>query len=309
MKTQYKNISFYTCKHIPKIQNIKNYTTYLGSSETIRETSFNFIDYKQFKVSHKKTIDKPFLEWFIGFSEGNASFIVSKNRLFFIINSNQKDIKILYSIRKNLGFGKVSTYNGYGRYIVADRENIDRLICIFNGNLLFKKTNNCFQKWLQVRNSYALLKILYKSPTLLPDIDFDKSSWLTGFIDAQAYFSAYRKNDKTSRVGFRVYLRFSFIIDEKNEKPLLEKIQSFFTCGYIEKTKTQPPSDDMYRVVFYGSASILKCIAYLQKYPLKTKKKVCYTRFCSIFNKLQDIKASCNTEKSINRLKRLIEKL
>jgi hypothetical protein len=48
----------------------------IGSSETIRKTTFNFSAYKEVLVSHKKTIDKHFLEWLIGFSEGDGSFIV-----------------------------------------------------------------------------------------------------------------------------------------------------------------------------------------------------------------------------------------
>lgn len=53
---------------------------------------------------------------------------VSIPRLFFIIN--QKEEKILYNTRSCLGFGKVSKYGEYSRFIVADKSNIDRLISI-----------------------------------------------------------------------------------------------------------------------------------------------------------------------------------
>ena len=129
----------------------------IGSSETIRKTTFNFFNYTQNIVSHHIKINKDFLEWFIGFAEGDGSFIVSNNRLFFIIN--QKQQKILYIIKKNLGFGKVSTYKTYSRYIVADKENIDKLIFIFNGNLVLNKTNTRFLSWLHVRNIYSKDKI------------------------------------------------------------------------------------------------------------------------------------------------------
>lgn len=281
---------------------LKSDVTYLGSSETIRETSFNFIEYNESKVLHKKKINNTFLEWFIGFSEGDGSFIESNNRLFFIIN--QKEIKILYYIRKNLGFGKVSMYDGYGRYIVADRKNIDRLIYIFNGNLLLNKTNNRFQNWLNIRNTYSSTKITYKGSKPLQSIDFNESSWLTGFIDAEGCYSASRKNDKRYKVGFKVCLRF--IIDQKDEKELLEKIQSFFGFGYIEKRNTV---EGMYRVVFSGRKSILKCISYLQKYPLQSIKKVSYLRFVSIYNILINNKLSSLTKKALKRLERLIKNL
>ena len=57
----------------------------IGSSETIRKTTFNFYAYQRNLVSHKKKINVAFLEWFIGFVEGDGSFIVSNTRLFFIM--------------------------------------------------------------------------------------------------------------------------------------------------------------------------------------------------------------------------------
>ena len=60
-----------------------------GSSETIRETTFDFSKYKEKSVTHKKNIDPSFLEWFIGFFEGDGSFIVSKSPLFFIISQKE----------------------------------------------------------------------------------------------------------------------------------------------------------------------------------------------------------------------------
>ena len=54
---------------------------------------------------------------------------------------------------KNLGFGKVSTYKEFSRFIVADRKHIDILILLFNGNLVLNKTNARFESWLQARNT------------------------------------------------------------------------------------------------------------------------------------------------------------
>lgn len=101
----------------------------IGSSETTREAplnkNFNFDYYfNNFKPKHIKPNDYLFLEWFIGFSEGDGSFTISNKRCYFSIN--QKDIKILYKIKKNLGFGQVFKYTQnnktYGRYIVQDFE-------------------------------------------------------------------------------------------------------------------------------------------------------------------------------------------
>ena len=93
----------------------------IGSSETIRKTTFNLYTYKGKLVNHKKRVNQDFLQWFIGFIEGDGSFIVSKNRLSFIIN--QKEERILYHIKTYLGVGKVSIYKTYSRFTVADKQN------------------------------------------------------------------------------------------------------------------------------------------------------------------------------------------
>ena len=80
------------------------------------------------------------LIWFIGFAEGDGSWIVStsgkkstKKRSYFLIN--QKDPKVLFKIRRILGFGLVKNYNssgslgnkGYHRFIVADKNGTEKL--------------------------------------------------------------------------------------------------------------------------------------------------------------------------------------
>ena len=203
----------------------------IGSSETIRKTTFNFYSYKENLVSHKKKINLTFLQWFIGFTEGDGSFIVSNARLFFIIN--QKEEKILHFIRTNLGFGKVSTYKNYSRFIVADKTNIDKLIFIFNGNLVLNKTNARFVCWLNARNVYSTEKLDYLNK--IQFLNLNDNAWLSGFIDAEGCFNVVRSQDSRYTLGFRVRLRF--ILDKKNEICILNKLKFFLTSGVITKRK------------------------------------------------------------------------
>ncbi len=255
----------------------------IGSSETIRKTTFNFYDYKKNMVSHKKAIKKHFLEWFIGFSEGNGSFIVSNNRLFFIIN--QKQQKILHIIRCNLGFGKVSTYNTYSRFIVADKTNIERLIFLFNGNLLLNKTNNCFNLWLNARNCYSEheIKCLNKNKNFEKitvkflenkQFCFENNAWLSGFIDAEGCFNAIKISDKKYFLPYTVRLRF--IIDQKSEEWLFYKLKQFLHSGVISSRKKV---QHMFRFTSTSISSHEKLIQYLNNYPLRTFKKVSFVRF------------------------------
>lgn len=79
------------------------------SSETISEKTFDFTLFNKY---HKR-IDNNWLEWFIGFTEGDGAILESK--VIFYNNS-----KVLYHIKDILGFGNVTVNKvlGFGRFIV-----------------------------------------------------------------------------------------------------------------------------------------------------------------------------------------------
>ena len=63
----------------------------------------------------------------------------------FIIT--QKDPKVLYYVKKNLGYGKVYLCGDkYYRYVVSNREGIARLIKTFSGRLRLNKTNERYAR-------------------------------------------------------------------------------------------------------------------------------------------------------------------
>jgi len=53
--------------------------------------------------------DKDWLEWFVGFCEGDGSFFVTKKGLHFSIA--QDELYILNHIKDTLGFGKISKFS------------------------------------------------------------------------------------------------------------------------------------------------------------------------------------------------------
>jgi hypothetical protein len=87
----------------------------VGSSETTCETLRN-------NDSDSLNLNSTFKYWFIGFTEGDGSFIVNKNGyLEFKVTQSSIDAQILFYIKKELGFGSVrasargargSTYEG-----------------------------------------------------------------------------------------------------------------------------------------------------------------------------------------------------
>ena len=54
------------------------YYTDKSSSETTRETSFNFETYRKLSGNDDEKISDDWLAWFIGFSEGDGAFLVNK---------------------------------------------------------------------------------------------------------------------------------------------------------------------------------------------------------------------------------------
>jgi hypothetical protein len=163
--------------------NLTSYTQSAGnqkeSSETSCKGSFDLSSFWK----HHKYIDPGWLQWFIGFTEGDGAILESKGRLFFIIA--QKDVRVLYHIQEVLGFGKVNVYSDreYGRFVLWDSKHITLMISLFNGNLVLPKQIDQLKVWLAVYNSKK-----GNIPFILPQ-DAVKlslnSAWLAGFTDAE----------------------------------------------------------------------------------------------------------------------------
>jgi hypothetical protein len=109
-----------------------------GSSETIR-----------------KAYKKEFIDWLVGFTEGDGSFIISERNLEFKITQSSTDVDVLFYIKEELGFGSVVKQcqkSNMHQYRVRDKENIGKIIEIFNGRLQLKKRKEQFEKWVQEYN-------------------------------------------------------------------------------------------------------------------------------------------------------------
>lgn len=256
----------------------------VGSSETIRKTTFNFIAFlkaSKILIPQKKIISKNFLEWFIGFSEGHGSFIYSEktNRCFFIIN--QKEEKLLNFCRQNLGFGKVSNYSSYSRFIVTKKSHIELLIMLFNGNLLLLKSNNRFNS--MKKGFYSKTPLFNETLNngkfnLNRDLfPFNENAWLSGFTDAEGCFNVLKIVDVRYTLGWRFRLRF--ILDQKGERWLFEKLKETFKGGGISNLYALK---EMYRFTITSKTTLESVFAYFKAFPLKSKKKVCFNRFFSL---------------------------
>lgn len=236
----------------------------IGSSETTREASvFNFTPfYKSLHLTPETANNQPskeFLEWFIGFTEGDGSFsLIQQVRPCFVIN--QKKPQVLYLIKKKLQFGHVTKIKAtedvgeHYRYKVYKLHQILQLIYLFQDNLILSKVCIRFDKWiegynilcdrrdaLQRSNSLSLPKVqIHPSATpTSPNLHLFTltTGWFAGFIDAEGNFYASLTPNTRSYLNLRLRLKFS--VKQKGEKKVLEKIITLIreACGDISGPK------------------------------------------------------------------------
>lgn len=276
----------------------------LGSSETTREApliNFDFSSYFQTaQPDHIQLKDTKFLQWFIGFSEGDGCFLISKNRCSFIIN--QKEIALLYNIRTRLGFGKVTLYTQndqtYGRYHVQCKKNCLRLATLFNGNLVLEKTNQKFTKWLEILKISKLENVGKVSLT---------NGWLSGFINGSGYFyTRIRKNSRT-KLGFQFLQKF--ILIQRSEFETLERIQMLLCSqSRVQMIKNKNRSETIYYKLEISSMSANQLLLnYLTQYPNLGQKQVnikVYQRLNGYMQRKEHL-----TELGLSRMQKLSNQL
>ena len=279
------------------------------SSETRSDITYNFDEYYFLISQHKKKINRQFLEWFIGFTEGDGSFIVSKNKVYFDITQSLSDIQVLYYIKKELGFGKVlvpppylslskrgrevggepcpkawtspapwlvreEEHRNVGVFYVSSKENFSKLIHIFNGNFSTNYKKEQFKAWLNTYNEQYNMNIIFKNQLVKPSLD---SSWISGFIDAEGCFYGRVKSCSTSKLRKAPHLTFQV---SQKEFDIIKTLRDIFL-----NTDTLDLKNVRYDKSWDGwtfncsSFTKLKVVRnYLYRYELKTKKSLSFTK-------------------------------
>lgn len=296
----------------------------IGSSETTRKALFfNFEEYEKIKPSHIITLDTVFLEWFIGFTEGDGSFImknptVSNEKIQLVFTIQQKDVKLLHKIKTTLGFGSVSLqkHTQLYRYDVFKLNDITRLIHLFNGNIVLQKVWKRFEIWV---NTYNYLNTTRAAGVFSTKVIICKpysrecclqSGWLSGFIEADGGFYANFRQHLKSRLGY--CFSFKFYITQKYEKKVLETIGNLFRACCLKNRKPislykYKSKTHVYRLDISNHNEIGLIISYLDLYPLKGKKHITFLRWKRVFNQRTKLIENVDlSEKSLLKLKNLI---
>jgi hypothetical protein len=239
-------------------------------------------EYKKLKPNDELP-SKDFLEWFIGFFEGDGSFIFAKRGdLRLTITQSFKDKEILDYIQNNLKMGGINinskknkTYN----WNVYKKRDLYLLCLLFNGNLVLPirsiKLGIFINKLneLLLKNNEKIIKYSYSIK--LPSLD---DPWLLGFTESEGCFSALIFKDTST-------YRLRYILTQKHKinKYVLEYILELFNnlnkkniCGSVVEHNT---GKDIYELRVNGLTNILIIMDYFDKYQFILKKKDSYKKF------------------------------
>lgn len=237
------------------------------------------------ELPNNKLPSREFLEWFIGFFEGDGSLlIVKRGDLSIVVTQSFDDLQVLNYIKENLGFGNIiiqSKKNKTYRWIINKQVYLKLLIHLFNGNIVLPLRyiklslfiNKLNEKLL--KNNEPTIKIIDNCK--LPSLN---NAWLSGFIDAEGCFS--KSNLKNS-------LKVIFCMAQKYEanKYILEHILNLFQnllsikAGNIQKHS----KENVFELRMSNKFMCYSIKLYFNKFPLKSNKVLLYNTWIEIIEK------------------------
>jgi hypothetical protein len=191
-----------------------------------------------------------------------------------------------------LDIGKVRTYNQYSRYVVEDKKSILILIALFNGNLVLDKRKVQMKKWLEILN------IEPKNNNVLPLLT---NSWIAGFIDAEGCFNVTLFKRKTMTLGYQVKLRF--MIDQKDSLNNMLFIKDQLNLFLTHRKLRKGLISSMHRIESNSFVKVPLIIEYLNKFPLKSKKKESFDKWVTVY---ELVKRNAHlTEEGLSEIRKL----
>ncbi len=221
----------------------------------------------------KGQINEKFLMWFVGFFEGDGYTSIA-NRGDLALGITQKDPQILFLIRNSLNVGKVHKQGkNTFRFIVQSESEILVILNILNGKLQLNHRNKQIYLFISAYNKRYNTNI--KHYVSIKPLNLD-NAWLSGFVDAEGCFSVqlFKKN----------YLfRIRFILGQKNEFELLNRIKILLSNGSIEHK-----SDNFYTYVLDGLKNVALLFSYFDRFPLKSQKAKSYKKWVSLYYSLKN---------------------
>lgn len=207
-----------------------------------------------------------FLEWLIGFAEGDGSFVVnSRGTAVFVITQSTGNIQILQLIQQTLGFGRVIKQGPRtSRFIVEDISSVSLLVALFNGNLVFPLKQASFALFLDAYNNRSKTSAVAFISTLVTPTLVDY--WLCGITDAEGCFTC-------SLLGNSKAYRFRYMLSQLGgiNLPVLTHLTTLI--GGVVRPHT---AQNVYDITVNGARNMTQVFDYFDSHQLLTKKAKSY---------------------------------
>jgi len=230
----------------------------------------------------RPTPNSSFLEWLIGFAEGDGSFVVNKRGdLAFVITQSSDDIGVLNYIKDNLNVGSVivqSKSQRTHRFIVQDAKSLGLICRLFNGNMVFPTRNARFIEFLTHFNS----KALRKNPLFKPIVPKYTSNmvglgncWWIGLIESEGCFTiSLLANSSTFRARFIVSQKWGA------NRPVLEHFLTLLSAGHSKPIGAIAPHSeaDNWELRVNGLKNCTILVGFLDGCTFHTKKLKSYCK-------------------------------
>jgi hypothetical protein len=251
--------------------------------------SFDFkLFYSKFSeyYPNAKQPSSKFLEWLMGFSEGEGYFILAKRGdLSFVITQSTMDVKSLYYIKDNLGFGKVikqSVKQNTHRFIIQDIKNVYLICLLFNGNMVFPTRKARFLTFLSSFNEKLLKKniatIVPLGVCIIPSL---KDGWFSGITDGEGSFTCSLLSNSPS-------YRFRYILTQKcnANKHVLDHLSAILSECRVKGAVAPHSASGVWELRVNGVKNCKGLFTYFDEYSLITKKKYSYIMWKSLHSRL-----------------------
>jgi hypothetical protein len=294
-----------------------------GSSETTRKApSFSTEDfYAHGQAPHVPRVPEAFLQWFVGFFEGDGSLSFSQvtdtnMRLRFTICQKEKTIITL--LATTFGFGNITYFKKgdsiYWRWSLDSKSSLERIAFLLSGNLILPKRQVQFLNWIEVGEQKGMFQLPFvKKKPWTATVALD-NAWLSGFIDAEGCFYAYCRNrNSNNEIKKRnLSLEQTMTLTQRNlggEKFIFETILLLFQSNGKVHIAQKPPkyeSTSIYVTIRLNSLKSQHLIVnYLFKYKLRTIKYISFHRWWRVY--LYRTKGIHQSEKSFKKIRRLVK--
>ena len=246
-----------------------------------------FLDAYKTLFPNNKLPEAEFLQWLIGFAEGEGSFTVAKRGdLAFVITQSTSDVNVLNYIKNGLGFGRVivqSTKGNTHRYILQDMNGLALISHLFNGNMVFPTRTARFHTFLSalneklLRNNIPLIYPIYN--TVLPTLN---DAWLSGITDGEGNFSC-------SILVARKTYRLRYILTQKHDlnKPVFDYLATLFKDIGCLAAVVPHTVENVWEIRINGVKNCKLIYKYFDQFTLKTNKYQSYLKWKKITVRLE----------------------